>query len=54
METDPPTIMIVHLYIFVLCSSLVYEGGKSCDRFTVGIPYCGTQIECKLEHNFEL
>ena len=30
-------------------SSLVYESGKCCDRFTVGIPYCGTQIECKFE-----
>ena len=28
-------------------SSLDFETGRNCDRFTLGIPYCGTQIECK-------
>lgn len=26
-------------------SSLDFENGEECDRFTLGIPYCGTQIE---------
>jgi len=40
----------VHCSLLLLTahgSSLDFETGRNCDRFTLGIPYCGTQIECK-------
>ncbi len=25
-----------------------YDNERTCDRFTLGIPYCGSQVYCKL------
>ena len=34
-------------FISYFRSTLDFENGRNCDRFTLGIPYCGAQIECE-------
>ena len=34
---------VLYLYCY---SALEFENGRCCDRFMLGIPYCGTQVSC--------
>ena len=33
--------------IVLLCSTIDFDHDGNCDRFILGIPYCGVEIECK-------